>query len=90
MRLNSRLIVALGAVILLSAPLKAQNPEVKWDSKSLFIGGKRVMPVMGEVHYSRIPADEWRTEVKKDKGRRSDPHCRIRVLEPCGGTGRYI
>ena len=29
--------------------------------------GKRVCPVMGEVHYSRIPADEWGREVRKMK-----------------------
>lgn len=42
-------------------------PEVKWDRHSLIIDGKRVVPVMGEVHYSRIPADEWKQEIKKMK-----------------------
>lgn len=42
-------------------------PEVKWDSKSLVIDGHRVCPVMGEVHYSRIPANEWAQEVRKMK-----------------------
>ena len=41
--------------------------EVKWDRHSLIIDGKRVCPVMGEVHYSRIPANEWEREVKKMK-----------------------
>jgi hypothetical protein len=41
--------------------------DVKWDRLSLIIDGHRVVPVMGEVHYSRIPADEWRQEVKKMK-----------------------
>ena len=41
--------------------------EVKWDRHSLIIGGHRVAAVMGEVHYSRIPADEWATEIKKMK-----------------------
>ena len=45
----------------------AAIPTVKWDSRSLIIDGKRVAPVMGEVHYSRIPADEWRGEVRKMK-----------------------
>ena len=45
----------------------SQVPEVKWDRHSLIIGGKRVMPVMGEVHYSRIPANEWRDEIRKMK-----------------------
>ena len=42
-------------------------PTVEWDSHSLIIGGHRVVPVMGEVHYSRIPAEEWSREVKKMK-----------------------
>ena len=42
-------------------------PEVKWDSKSLIIDGQRVVPVMGEVHFSRIPASEWKDEVRKMK-----------------------
>jgi hypothetical protein len=39
--------------------------SVTWDRHSLIIGGRRVCPVMGEVHYSRIPANEWRQEVQK-------------------------
>ena len=45
----------------------AQSREVKWDRHSLMIDGRRVCPVMGEVHYSRIPADEWPAEVRKMK-----------------------
>ena len=41
--------------------------SIEWDAHSLKIGGKRVCPVMGEVHYSRIPADEWPAEVRKMK-----------------------
>ena len=40
---------------------------VTWDRLSLIIDGHRVCPVMGEIHYSRIPADEWQQEVKKMK-----------------------
>ncbi len=43
------------------------TPEVTWDSHSLIMNGKRVCPVMGEIHYSRIPADEWAEEVHKMK-----------------------
>lgn len=48
---------------------EAQIPKksIEWDKHSLIFDGKRVVPVMGEVHYSRIPADEWRTEVRKMK-----------------------
>lgn len=42
-------------------------PEVKWDSQSLIIDGKRVAPVMGEIHYSRLPKNEWRSSVRKMK-----------------------
>ena len=42
-------------------------PEVKWDAQSLIIDGNRVTPVMGEIHYSRLPENEWRSSVKKMK-----------------------
>ena len=41
--------------------------RVEWDAQSLFFDGKRVVPVMGEIHYSRLPAEEWRTELQKMK-----------------------
>lgn len=56
------MMVALSAVA-----LQAGNATVSWDRHSLIIDGKRVCPVMGEVHYSRIPANEWATEVRKMK-----------------------
>ena len=40
---------------------------VSWDRHSLLIDGRRVTPVMGEVHYSRIPADEWERAVQQIK-----------------------
>ena len=46
---------------------KAEAPKITWDKYSLMIDGRRVVPVMGEVHYSRIPADEWQREVRKMK-----------------------
>jgi len=42
-------------------------PEVKWDKYGLMIDGRRVCPVMGEIHYSRLPVDEWQREVRKMK-----------------------
>ena len=45
----------------------AHIPAVTWDGNSLMMDGHRVMPAMGEIHYSRIPADEWEAEVKKMK-----------------------
>ena len=44
-----------------------QTREIKWDAHSLIMDGKRVVPAMGEVHYSRIPANEWEAEVRKMK-----------------------
>lgn len=60
--------MVLACVSMLCATMSwAQVPEVKWDSYSLIIDGHRVMPVMGEVHYSRLPAGEWSTAVRKMK-----------------------
>ena len=51
------------------SPIGAQAADfgkpVTWDAKSLIIDGRRVCPVMGEIHYSRVPADEWQQEVRK-------------------------
>src|SRR5574344_752255 len=70
MQMNMRRIVLLGLLWMsCSFSVFAQRsvPEVKWDSRSLFIDGKRVIPVMGEIHYSRVPVDEWKTELEKMK-----------------------
>ncbi|MBQ6195170.1 MAG: beta-galactosidase [Prevotella sp.] len=45
----------------------ADVPSVTWDATSLIIDGRRVCPVMGEIHYSRIPQSEWQQEVRKMK-----------------------
>lgn len=50
-----------------SAICVAQQPKVSWDAHSLIMDGHRVMPVMGEIHYSRIPEAEWAKEIKKMK-----------------------
>lgn len=59
-------LVAVAALMMTSIATGAQR-DVKWDRLSLIIDGHRVVPVMGEVHYSRIPVAEWRQEVKKMK-----------------------
>lgn len=44
------------------------NPDgVKFevDSRGFIIGGKHVLPVMGEIHYARVPEHEWRREIQK-------------------------
>ena len=37
------------------------------DSVGFIIGGKRVVPVMVEIHYSRVKAKDWARELKKMK-----------------------
>lgn len=61
-------VILLIALLALALTIEAGNvPVVTWDKYSLIIDGRRVCPVMGEVHYSRIPADEWSREVRKMK-----------------------
>ena len=59
-------VILLTVLLALALTIEAGNvPVVTWDKYSLIIDGRRVCPVMGEVHYSRIPADEWSGEVRK-------------------------
>jgi len=37
------------------------------DNRSLLLDGQRLIPVVGEFHYTRYPADEWRDELLKMK-----------------------
>ncbi|MBO4431806.1 MAG: beta-galactosidase [Bacteroidaceae bacterium] len=44
------------------------NPDgVKFevDARGFIIGGKHVLPVMGEIHYARVPEQDWRREIQK-------------------------
>lgn len=46
------------------------NPEgvkVEVDSRGIIIGGKHLLPVMGEMHYARVPEKDWRREIRKMK-----------------------
>ncbi len=64
------LLLMLLSGMAVSAQTAKQFPfgtSVTWDRLSLMVDGRRVCPVMGEVHYSRIPADEWPAEVRKMK-----------------------
>ncbi|MCM1449733.1 MAG: beta-galactosidase [Clostridiales bacterium] len=56
-------------ISMMAAPsvLIAENPILSWDSQSLIVNGKRVIPVMGEIHYSRVPRSEWADAVRKMK-----------------------
>ena len=62
------LFAAMSFLTICSMDAQAQIPQqsIRWDKHSLIFDGKRVVPVMGEVHYSRIPQDEWREEVRKE------------------------
>lgn len=60
--------ILAAAALLCTLSLGAVNvPTVSWDAHSIIIDGKRLVPVMGEIHYSRIPASAWEQEVKKMK-----------------------
>ena len=62
------LIFLISPLSFLTCPAGAQaGAQVTWDRHSLIIDGHRVCPVMGEIHYSRLLADEWSQEVRKMK-----------------------
>src|SRR3954451_5342030 len=42
--------------------------ELPFNSVSLVRDGKPWLPAMGEFHFARYPADEWRDELLKMKG----------------------
>ncbi|MDR3458040.1 MAG: beta-galactosidase [Verrucomicrobiae bacterium] len=47
-----------------------KNPaghEISVNSRSVLFDGQPVFPVMGEMHYSRVPPAEWREELLKMK-----------------------
>ena len=44
-----------------------QGVTFEVDSKGFVVGGKHVLPVMGEIHYARVPAKDWRREIRKMK-----------------------
>ncbi len=62
-----RLLVLVYFIFSFSHSLIFSISQVTWDSHSLMIDGHRVVPVMGEVHYSRIPVNEWAGEIRKMK-----------------------
>ena len=44
------------------------NPDgvkIEVDSHGLIVGGKHILPAMGEIHYCRVPQNEWRREIRK-------------------------
>lgn len=57
---------------IMSGHLKMGNPgpsgkEILANSKYITIGGKAVIPVMGEMHFSRYPKEQWEDAILKMK-----------------------
>lgn len=70
--------ILCAALFLATLPLGAQtfnfgtatNPKGETfhvDSKGFILNGKHILPVMGEMHYTRVPEREWRREIQKMK-----------------------
>lgn len=51
----------------MGASRRPDGRELTADSRSLLLDGGPWLPVMGEFHYSRYPASEWREELLKMK-----------------------
>ena len=48
--------------------LSSQNiPSITWDKRSLRMDNRPILPVMGEMHYARVPEKDWRREIQKMK-----------------------
>ena len=44
-----------------------QGATFEVDSRGFIIDGRHVLPVMGEIHYARVPEQDWRREILKMK-----------------------
>ena len=53
--------------VLFAAVSFGASAQITWNEYNLFRDGKPWIPVMGEVHYCRIPQEDWRNELKKCK-----------------------
>lgn len=42
-----------------------QGHTVQVDRYGLLFDGQHALPVMGEIHYARVPREDWRREVRK-------------------------
>lgn len=51
----------------LGTPRSPTGQTITADALSLYRDGKRWLPAMGEIHFSRYPASEWRDELLKMK-----------------------
>lgn len=57
----------LAAGFKLGTARRPDGATLTLDGRSLLLNGQPWMPVMGEFHFSRYPADEWREELLKMK-----------------------
>ena len=48
-------------------PTSPEGKTITVDSKGFLFNGIHTLPVMGEIHYSRMPASEWAREIRKMK-----------------------
>lgn len=46
-------------------PTNPQGKSIVVDSHGLVVDGRHCIPVMGELHYARVPEREWRREIRK-------------------------
>lgn len=44
-----------------------QGVSFEVDSRGFIVGGRHVLPVMGEMHYARVPRKDWHREIRKMK-----------------------
>ncbi len=44
-----------------------QGSVFEVDSRGFIVDGKHKLPVMGEIHYSRVPQADWQREIRKMK-----------------------
>lgn len=46
-------------------PLDMGNERMQVNSRYFTLDGAPVLPVMGEIHFSRVPRADWRRELAK-------------------------
>ena len=60
-------LLALAGALACSARAADFGKPVTWDCHGLLVDGVRVCPVMGELHYARLPEQEWPQAVHRMK-----------------------
>ena len=48
-------------------PTSPDGQTIMVDKDGFIINGRHTIPVMGEMHYSRVPREDWRREIRKMK-----------------------